>query len=65
MSIVENMDELVDNVDNLIATSQTSIEQTMEKVNAIDFETLNKAIKDLSDVIEPLVKVVKRLPFVS
>ena len=28
----------------------------MEKLNTVDFETLNKAIEDLSKVIEPLAK---------
>jgi len=43
--------------DNLVATGQTSLEQTMEKLNSIDFKTLNQAIADLSKVIEPLAKI--------
>lgn len=54
--MVENMDALVNNVDGLVGTSQAGVEQTMEKINAIDFEALNDAIKDLSDVIEPIAK---------
>lgn len=53
-SMVENVDGLVQNVDDLVTTSQTGVEQTMDKINAIDFETLNKAIDDLSKVIEPI-----------
>ena len=55
-SMVENVDALVGNVDGLVTTSQSGVEQTMEKINAIDFEALNDAIKDLSDVIEPIAK---------
>lgn len=55
-SMVENVDALVENVDGLVTTSQSGVEQTMEKINAIDFEALNDAIKDLSDVIEPIAK---------
>lgn len=55
-SMVENVDALVENVDSLVTTSQSGVEQTMEKINAIDFEALNDAIKDLSDVIEPIAK---------
>ena len=60
-SMVENVDGLVKNVDGLIqdvcdlvSTSQNGVEETMEKLDTINFETLNKAIEDLSRVIEPL-----------
>lgn len=55
-SMVENVDGLVKNVDDLVTTSQSGVEQTMDKINAIDFETLNNAIEDLSKVIEPIAK---------
>ena len=45
---------MVNNVDGLVTTSQEGIEQAMEKINAIDIEALNQAIKDLSDVINPI-----------
>ena len=54
--MVENVDMLVTNVDGLVTTSQAGVEQTMEKINAVDFDALNDAIKDLSDVIEPIAK---------
>lgn len=57
--MVANMDALVANVDDLVGTSQTGVEQTMKKINAIDFDALNQAIKDLSDVIEPIAKFFK------
>ena len=47
---------MVDNVDQLVGSSQTAVEQTMEKMNSIDLTTLNKAIKDLAAVIEPMAK---------
>ena len=53
-TMVENVDGLVKNVDDLVTTSQRGVEQTMDKINAIDFETLNKAIEDLSEVIAPI-----------
>lgn len=55
-SMVENVDTLVGNVDGLVGTSQVGVEQAMEKLNSIDFDALNAAIKDLSDVIEPIAK---------
>ena len=47
---------MVQNVDSLVTTSQVGVEQALEKLNGIDFETLNQAIKDLADVVEPLAK---------
>ena len=50
---------MVQNVDTLVTTSQAGVEQMMEELNTIDFETLNKAIGDLAAVIEPLANFVK------
>lgn len=55
-SMVQNVDTLVTDVDGLVGTSQVGIEQAMEKLNAIDFDALNEAIKDLSDVIDPIAR---------
>lgn len=44
---------MVSDVDMLV----TSTQQTMEKLNGMDFEALNQAIKDLAAVVEPLAKV--------
>ena len=61
--MVENVDALVNNVDGLVGTSQTAVEQTMTKINAVDFDALNEAIKDLSDVIEPIAKFFNNFKF--
>ena len=50
---------MVSNVDGLVTTGQQSLEASMEKLNGVDFEALNKAIKDLTAVIEPLAKMTK------
>ena len=55
-SMVQNMDTLLTDVDGLVGTSQVGVEQAMEKLNAIDFDALNDAIKDLSDVIDPIAR---------
>ena len=47
---------MVENVDELVVTSQAGVEQAMQQLNTIDFDTLNQAIEDLSAVIEPLAK---------
>lgn len=59
---------MVDNVDSLAQTSQNGIRQALEKVNAIDINTLNKAIEDLAKVVSPLADLVQRLesiPFLN
>jgi len=48
---------MVTDVNTLVITAQSSLEQTMQNLDAIDFEALNKAIKDLATVIEPLAKL--------
>lgn len=55
---------LIENVDTLVSTGQTGVEDAMEKINSIDTDELNRAIadfgsvvKDLSQIIEPLKKV--------
>ena len=51
-----DLGEMVRNVDELVVTSQAGIEETMAKLNAIDFDELNRAIGNLSDVVEPMAK---------
>lgn len=50
---------MVSNVDGLVTTGQQSLEATMEKLNSIDFDALNKAIKDLSAVTQSLANVTR------
>ncbi len=51
-----DLGSMVQNVDELVNTSQAGVEQAMEQLSSIDFVTLNKAIKDLADVVEPLAR---------
>ena len=48
---------MVQNINNLVATSQTGLEEAMGKLNAMDFEVLNKTIEDLSVVVERLARI--------
>ena len=50
---------MVEGVNTLVATSQVGLEETVAKLNAIDFEALNKAIATLTQVIDPLAKFFK------
>lgn len=51
-----DLEGMVSNMDSLAVYAQESLKQTMGKLDAIDFETLNKAIEDLAKVIEPLAE---------
>lgn len=55
-----NLDTMVNNVNALSVYAQQSLQQTMDNLNTIDFETLNKAISDLAQVIEPLANFVAK-----
>lgn len=50
---------MVSSIDSLVSSSQSGLEDAVGKLNSIDFDTLNKAIKDLAAVIEPLSKLGK------
>lgn len=52
---------MVEGINGLVSTGQAGLEETVAKLNAIDFEALNKAIANLSAVVEPLAKFFKVL----
>lgn len=52
-----DLTSMISDVNDLVTTGQQSLEATMSKLDGIDFQTLNKAIKDLSAVVEPLAKM--------
>ena len=51
-----DLEGMVSNVDALVVTGQQTLQQSMEKLDTVDFEALNQAIRDLSAAIEPLAK---------
>lgn len=53
-----DLKSMVSSVDALVTTGQESLTQTMDKLNQLDFETLNTAIEALGKVVEKLQKVV-------
>lgn len=48
---------MVQNINNLVATSQSGLEEAIGKLNEMDFEVLNKTIGDLSVVVERLARI--------
>lgn len=52
--------EMGDNMDAFIMDNAESVAGVMEKIEAVDFEGLNSAIKDLGAVIEPLANFFRK-----
>ena len=46
-----------DNANRLVADNADAVAEAMEKFNSVDFDSLNRAIKDLADVVAPLARV--------
>jgi hypothetical protein len=40
----------------MVENNTEAITETVQKLNNVDFETLNNAIKNLNDAIEPLAR---------
>lgn len=57
---LEGIDEMVSNVNSVVVENTSAVNEVISDFNDIDFETLNKAIKDLSDVVEPLANFFNR-----
>ena len=45
------------NVNTLVTDGQAAIEEALTKIQSFDIEKLNKAISDLSAIVEPLAKI--------
>ena len=54
--MVDNVTELADQSGEGVAMAKDGVALAVEKIDAIDIDTLNQAIRDFSDVVEPLAK---------
>lgn len=57
---LEDFEDLAGNVNELVDSSSVVVEEAMGKINKMDIDTLNRAIQDLSDVVEPLANFFNR-----
>ena len=53
-TVISDAQVLIDNSNTMVEDNTDAITETVQKMNQVDFEALNKAINDLSDVVEPL-----------
>ncbi len=51
-----DIEGMVGNIDDLVVGSSDSLGQAMKKINAIDIEKLNDAIRNLNDAVEPMAR---------
>ena len=54
-----NVNNLVDNTNDMVTENMGAISEIVQSINDVDFDTLNKAITDLSAVVEPLGNMVR------
>lgn len=55
-----DLEKMIADVDHLVYSSEENINTALKKINDIDIESLNQAIRNLSDVVEPLAKLMNR-----
>ena len=58
--IVNDIGGLVGNVESLVEDTSEDLGSAIKKLNEIDIDELNAAIKNLSDVVEPLASLFNR-----
>ena len=56
-----DLTDMIAGINGLVATSQTGVEEAIEKISEIDISKLNKAVSDLAAVVQPLADFVKRI----
>lgn len=54
------IDELVKNFNGVLVDNTDSVNKALSQVGEIDIESLNKSIKELSTILEPLAKLFGR-----
>ena len=57
---LDGIDEMVKNVDKVVVDNTEAVTKTVDQMSNIDVATLNKSIKELSQIIEPLAKFFRR-----
>ena len=56
-----DLTNMIAGINDLVSTSQTGVEEAIEKISEIDISKLNKAVSDLAAVVQPLADFVKRI----
>jgi hypothetical protein len=51
-----DLEGMIVNVDELVTAGRETLTETAGKLESLDMETLNRAIRDLAAVVEPLAR---------
>ncbi len=60
--LVTDVSGLVSGVNGIVTENTEAVTEAIGKINDIDFESLNKSIQDLSDILEPLANFFNLFP---
>ncbi len=55
--VLDQASVLIDNANTMVENNTEAITETVQKLNKVDFDSLNNAIKNLNDAIEPLARL--------
>ena len=55
-----DLSSMISDIDHLVSNSEDSVQTALEQLNAIDIDTLNRAIQNLNDAITPLANFFHR-----
>ena len=59
---IDGIDEMVGNVNKLVVENTENASTAIDNLSKVDYDTLNKSIKDLYDIVEPLAQFFNKLP---
>lgn len=54
---LEEIDEMVGNFNKVVVDNTDSVNDALKKVGEIDIESLNKSIKELASILDPLARL--------
>ena len=57
---LRQIDTFVQDADKVVSDNTDAVTQAVGKLNGLDFDTLNKAIQDLSDTVSPLAEFMRK-----
>ena len=60
--MVENANKTISTAGKVVEENTEEMEEALDHINGIDFESLNQAIKDLADAVEPLGNLSRMFP---
>jgi uncharacterized protein YukE len=56
---LENIQDLVADADDIMMKNEQSIANALENFNKVDFDSLNRSIASLGDIMQPILEVLK------